>query len=253
MKRFGHFEYDSHAELATLKTLAARLQPMLVDGLVFLEKERLAGKRILIEGANALMLDLDVGTYPFVTSSNCSIGGIFTGLGMQPRLVNQVVGVVKAYTTRVGGGPFPTELTDEIGDVIGIEGAEYGTTTGRRRRCGWLDMMVLKHSNRVNGYTVLNLTKLDVLSSLKELKIAVAYRHKGQFLEGFPSNLDVLHDIEVIYETLAGWMQPISTCRTFSELPLPAREYVRRIEALSGIPIRWIGVGPCRNDIIELE
>lgn len=200
-KRYGHFEYDTEAEILRYKVLAERLRPYVADTLTYIHKALsppltsppTPPKRVLVEGANALMLDLDFGTYPFVTSSSTTIGGVCTGLGIPPKKIGKVIGVVKAYTTRVGGGPFPTELPDpdEIGKQLQQVGVEYGTTTGRARRCGWLDLVVLKHSCLINGYDTFNLTKLDVLDGLKEIKIGVGYTIDGKELEGFPGTLDL--------------------------------------------------------------
>lgn len=185
-KRYGHFEYDTQAELQRYKELAQRLKPFIVDGISFLHKALSDNKKVLVEGANALMLDLDFGTYPYVTSSSTSIGGVCTGLGIPPHRVGEVYGVVKAYTTRVGGGPFPSEQLNDVGVHLQEEGAEYGVTTGRRRRTGWLDLVVMKFSQLINGYTQLNLTKLDVLDKLPEIKVAVGYKINGQKLDSFP-------------------------------------------------------------------
>lgn len=185
-KRYGHFEYDTEAEIVRYQELAERLKPFVIDSVSYIYKALAEKKRILVEGANALMLDLDFGTYPFVTSSSTSIGGVCTGLGIPPKRIDKAIGVMKAYTTRVGGGPFPTELLDDIGSHLQEVGAEYGVTTGRRRRCGWLDLVVLKHSAMINGYDVFNLTKLDVLDQLEEIKVGVGYDVEGERLEGFP-------------------------------------------------------------------
>ncbi|KAL0946380.1 hypothetical protein HGRIS_012610 [Hohenbuehelia grisea] len=185
-KRYGHFEYDTEGEILRYKALADRLRPFVVDSLVYIHNTLTSGKKLLVEGANALMLDLDFGTYPFVTSSSTSIGGVCTGLGIPPKLVGKTIGVMKAYTTRVGGGPFPTEQLNTVGEHFQEVGREYGTTTGRRRRCGWLDLVVMKHSHMINGYDSLNLTKLDVLDDLSEIKVGVKYLVDGKPLLGFP-------------------------------------------------------------------
>lgn len=197
------------------------------------------------------MLDLDYGTYPYVTSSSTTIGGVCTGLGLPPRLIGTTIGVVKAYTTRVGGGPFPTEQLNETGVHFQEVGREYGTTTGRRRRCGWLDLVVLRHSCLINGYTTLNLTKLDVLDSLSEIKVAVGYSIDGQALLGFPADLDLLERVKVEYETLPGWQTSIAHTDTYKELPENCRKYVEFIEKFLGVSIGWIGVGPGRNSMIR--
>ncbi|KAG8929636.1 hypothetical protein FRC02_005301 [Tulasnella sp. 418] len=197
-KRYGHFEYDTEKEIERYKEYAHRLRPYVKDTLVYLH-ETLSSpqpKNVLVEGANALMLDIDWGTYPFVTSSSTSIGGVCTGLGIPPRKIGKVIGVVKAYTTRVGGGPFPTELLDETGQHLQKVGAEFGTTTGRVRRCGWLDLVVLKHSCLINGYDTFNLTKLDVLDALPEIKVGVEYEVDGEKIRGFPGKLNESHSSE---------------------------------------------------------
>jgi len=245
------FEYDVPAEVERYKKYAEMLEPMIVDSVAYVNDAYDAGKKILIEGANATMLDLDFGTYPFVTSSSASIGGACTGLGIAPSLIDCSVGIVKAYTTRVGSGPFPTELLDELGNQIREKGHEYGTTTGRPRRCGWLDTFVLKYTHQINRFTHLNITKLDVLSDLAEIKIGVGYSYKGQKLTHFPSNLEVLANVEVEYETMPGWQSDITKVRSFDELPEAAKKYIKRIEELVGCPIKWVGVGPGRDEMIE--
>ncbi|KIM31929.1 hypothetical protein M408DRAFT_327315 [Serendipita vermifera MAFF 305830] len=249
-KRYGHFEYDTEAEIERYKGLAERLKPYVVDSVSYMHKAIQENKRILVEGANALMLDLDYGTYPFVTSSSTAIGGVCTGLAIPPKQIGNIIGVVKAYTTRVGGGPFPTEQLNEIGTTLQEVGHEYGTTTGRRRRCGWLDLIVLKYSNSINGYDVLNLTKLDVLDGLDEIKVAVKYKLGEKELEGFPADLDLLAQVTVEYVTMPGWKTDISKISTYSDLPEKCREYVEFIETFLGVKIGWIGVGPARDSMI---
>ncbi|EPQ64469.1 hypothetical protein BGT96224_A20899 [Blumeria graminis f. sp. tritici 96224] len=198
-------------------------------------------------------LDLDAGTYPYVTSSNTGLGGVFTGLGgLSPKSIGSILGVVKAYTTRVGAGPFPSELNDELGARLQSVGREFGVTTGRPRRCGWLDLKLLKYSAAINSYTAINFTKLDVLDDFDEIKIAVAYRHPGQLvpIEGFPADLETLAEVEVEYVILRGWKEPISHCKQYSELPIACREYVEYVEKFLGIPITYIGVGPKREEMI---
>eukprot|EP00611_Tribonema_gayanum_P024094 TRINITY_DN5226_c2_g1_i3.p1 TRINITY_DN5226_c2_g1~~TRINITY_DN5226_c2_g1_i3.p1 ORF type:complete len:225 (+),score=81.13 TRINITY_DN5226_c2_g1_i3:91-765(+) len=197
------------------------------------------------------MLDIDFGTYPYVTSSNPSIGSVCTGLGVAPIKLSDVYGTVKAYCTRVGEGPFPTELYDETGNFLLHQGGEYGTTTGRPRRCGWLDVPQMRYSQLVNGYTGLNLTKLDVLTGLKEVKIGVAYVVDGKRLKGMPSNLKTLSGVEVEYETLPGWEEDLSKCKRFSDLPPPAQAFVKRVEDLIGVPVRWVGVGAGRECVVD--
>ncbi len=209
-KRYGDFEYNIEEELDKYRVLTERLRPYVVDTIPFIHKEMATGKRILVEGANALMLDIDFGTYPYVTFSNTSVGGVCTGLGIPPQRVTDVIGVVKAYSTRVGAGPFPTELVDDIGDHLQTAGAEFGTTTGRKRRCGWLDIVVLNYSNMVNGYTCMNLTKLDVLDKVPEIKIGVAYHYQGQKLDSVPGmsvSFHLQHDVGDVSPII--FLQPI--------------------------------------------
>ena len=205
------------------------------------------GRRVLFEGAQGVMLDIDQGTYPFVTSSNPVAGGVTIGSGVGPSKINHVVGVCKAYTTRVSDGPFPTELNDEIGNQIREVGREYGTTTGRPRRVGWFDSVVVRHARRVSGITDLSLNSIDVLTGIETLKICVAYRHKGKVLEEFPASLKVLAECEPIYEELPGWTEDITGAKTLSELPNNARTYLERVSQLTGISLSIFSVGPDRN------
>ncbi|ORZ09340.1 adenylsuccinate synthetase [Lobosporangium transversale] len=251
-KRYGQFEYDVEAELARYKAYAEKLKPYVIDSVYYLNKAIKDKKKVLVEGANALMLDLDWGTYPYVTSSNTTIGGVCTGLGIPPQTISKTIGVVKAYTTRVGGGPFPTEQLNEIGEYLQSVGFEVGVTTGRKRRCGWLDMVVVNYSTIINGYTSLSISKLDVLDQLDEIKIGVAYKVDGKLLEGFPANLSLLENVEVIYETFPGWKTDISKCRQFEDLPANAQKYIRRIEEICGVPVEWIGVGVDRDDMVVI-
>lgn len=250
-KRFGDFEYNAEAELERYAKYRDAIRPFVLDTVFFINKAHKEGKRILIEGAQSTMLDLDFGTYPYVTSSSSSAGGASTGLGLAPTKIKSSIGVVKAYTTRVGAGPFPTELPEKLGEELRKEGAEYGTTTGRARRIGWLDTVVLRYTSVINDFTWLNLTKLDVLSKLDEIKIGVAYKYKGETLNSFPASLQVLAECEVVYETLPGWKTDISKCTSFSSLPPTAQAYVTRLEELVGTKVRWIGVGADRRAMIE--
>jgi len=211
------------------------------------------GKKVLVEGANALMLDLDLGTYPYVTSSATSIGGVCTGLGIPPKMIGISIGVMKAYTTRVGGGPFPTEQLNDTGVHLQEVGREYGTTTGRRRRCGWLDLVVMKHSCLINGYDSINLTKLDVLDELAEIKVAVKYLVDEQELSGFPADLELLAKVDVVYVVLPGWQTPITEMKTVEELPENCKKYIAFVEEFLGIPIDWIGVGPGRDSMLKKQ
>ncbi|MUK88160.1 adenylosuccinate synthase [Ornithinibacillus sp. L9] len=205
------------------------------------------GRRVLFEGAQGVMLDIDQGTYPFVTSSNPIAGGVTIGAGVGPTKINHVVGVSKAYTTRVGDGPFPTELHDEVGDQIREVGREYGTTTGRPRRVGWFDSVVVRHAKRVSGITDLSLNSLDVLTGIKTLKICVAYRYKGELMHQFPASLSVLAECEPVYEEMPGWDEDITNVKNLHELPENARHYLERISQLTEIPLSIFSVGPDRS------
>ena len=205
------------------------------------------GRRVLFEGAQGVMLDIDQGTYPFVTSSNPVAGGVTIGSGVGPTKINHVVGVSKAYTTRVGDGPFPTELDNEIGHQIREVGREYGTTTGRARRVGWFDSVVVRHARRVSGITDLSLNSIDVLTGIETLKICIAYRIGDDIIEEFPANLNILAKCEPVYEELPGWTEDITGCRSLSELPENARHYLERVSQLSGIPLSVFSVGPDRT------
>lgn len=249
-RRFGGFDFDADEELSRFKQYRESLRPMVIDSVPFMHHAIDGKKKVLIEGANALMLDIDFGTYPFVTSSNTGVGGVCTGLGVPPSKIREVIGVVKAYTTRVGAGPFPTEQLNDVGVYLQDTGAEFGVTTGRRRRCGWLDLVVVKYSTLINGYTQINITKLDVLDQLPEIKVAVAYKHKNELLETFPADLKKLDDVEVIYETLPGWQQTTSGITNYSDLPRKAKDYIKFIEDFIKVPVKWIGVGAGRDAML---
>jgi len=242
-------------QLAYYRSIADRVKSMTVDTIKYTNSAYHDGKKILVEGANATMLDIDFGTYPYVTSSNPSVGSVLTGLGVSPDKVRGVYGTVKAYCTRVGEGPFPTELNPDKPTSVGYHlctvGAEYGTTTGRTRRCGWLDLPQMQYSVLINGFTAINLTKLDVLTGLDEVKIGVAYKYKGQYLDTMPACLKILSECEVQYEVLPGWEEDISKVKRFEDLPENAQRYVLRVQELLGVPVRWIGVGPNRLDQID--
>ncbi|KAM4771805.1 adenylosuccinate synthetase isozyme 2 isoform 1-T2 [Rhinophrynus dorsalis] len=250
---YPSLEIDIDGELNKLKDYADRVRPMVKDGVYFIY-EALHGppQKILVEGANAALLDIDFGTYPFVTSSNCTVGGVCTGLGIPPQSIGEVYGVVKAYTTRVGIGAFPTEQNNETGEMLQTRGHEVGVTTGRRRRCGWLDLVLLRYAHMINGFTALALTKLDILDVCSEIKVGVSYKVDGKNIPHFPANQEVLNKVEVEYETLPGWNTDTSNVRTFDELPENAKKYVRYIEEALGVPIKWIGVGKSRESMIQL-
>jgi len=205
----------------------------------------------LIEGANATMLDIDFGTYPYVTSSSPIVGGACTGLGVAPSQIGRIIGIVKAYTTRVGEGPFPTESTDHHGETMRKKGHEYGTTTGRPRRCGWVDIVQLRYTQMLNGMTDLAVTKLDILSGFSELKIGVKYIIDGNESPSMPAHVNDLARVKVEYITVPGWQEDITAVRKYDDLPENARKYVEIIESLLEVPVTWIGVGPGREAIIE--
>jgi adenylosuccinate synthase len=215
-----------------------------------LDAARRAGKRILFEGAQAAMLDVDHGTYPYVTSSNPTAGGAAVGSGIGPTRITTVLGILKAYTTRVGSGPFPTELFDEHGEYLAKTGGEVGVTTGRRRRCGWFDAVIARYATRVNGITDYFLTKLDVLSSLQTVPVCVGYAIDGKRTDDMPMTQSDIARAVPVYEELPGWWEDISSAREFDDLPAKARDYVLRLEELAGAPVSCIGVGPGRDQTI---
>ncbi len=227
-----------------------RLRPMVADTALELHEAITSGKNVLFEGGQATMLDVDHGTYPFVTSSNATAGGASTGSGIGPGLFQTVIAIVKAYTTRVGAGPFPTELFDENGEFLRKTGFEFGTTTGRPRRCGWYDAPIARYSARINGVTDFVLTKLDVLTGLKEIPVCVAYDVDGKRFDEMPVSQTDFHHAKPIYENFPGWSEDITGCREFSDLPQTAQDYVLKLEQLSGARISAIGVGPARDAII---
>jgi adenylosuccinate synthase len=233
--------------------LARRVAPFVANTIDFLHDAVDNGEAILLEGAQATFLDLDHGTYPFVTSSNPTAGGASTGSGLGPRLLDRIVGITKAYTTRVGAGPFPTELTGELGDRLVDIGREFGTVTGRRRRPGWIDCVMLRHAVRVNSLTELALTKLDVLDSFDEVKICTGYSIDGRPFQGYPDRIDLLERVTPVYETLEGWRTDIAGCRRAEELPTAARRFVEIVEREVGVPVRIIGVGPERDAVVEWD
>ncbi len=220
---------------------------LLVNGLVK------KNKNILFEGAQGTSLDVDHGTYPFVTSSNTVAGGACTGAGVGPTVIDEAIGISKAYTTRVGSGPFPTELEDETGKLLQTKGGEFGATTGRPRRCGWLDLVVLKHSVRVNGLTGLVLTKLDVLSGFEMIKIATSYEIEGKKIEDLPASLELLNQCKPVYEEIPGWTENISNLKRFEELPQAVKNYVRRIENFLEVPVILLSLGPERGEDIVIR
>ncbi|MBF4460957.1 MULTISPECIES: adenylosuccinate synthase [unclassified Rathayibacter] len=230
-----------------------RLRPMVADTSLVLAQALDAGKTVLFEAGQATMLDVDHGTYPFVTSSNATSGGAATGSGVAPNRIERVIAVIKAYTTRVGAGPFPTELFDEWGEYLRKQGFEFGTTTGRPRRCGWYDAPIARYSARINGVTDFVLTKLDVLSGLDTIPVCVAYEVDGVRHDEVPVSQSDFHHAKPIYEEFPGWQEDISGCREFSDLPQAAQDYVRALEAMSGARFSAIGVGPEREQVVVLH
>lgn len=229
------------------RDLGRRIAPFVDDVGYLLLGYAKEGKRIVFEGAHAALLDVDHGTYPYVTSSNCSSLGLFTGAGVAPQMVKNFIGIMKAYSTRVGGGPFPTEQDNNTGNYIRERGNEYGTTTRRPRRCGWFDAMAVRYSVDLCGATQIALTLLDVLTGLDHVRICTGYLHKGARLPYFRADMDTLAEVEPVYETLRGWKQDLGECRRFEELPPEAQQYVKRLETLCGVPIRMVSVGPERS------
>ncbi len=236
--------------VAELLSYVERIRPMVADTALELHEAISAGKNVLFEGGQATMLDVDHGTYPFVTSSNATAGGASTGSGVGPGLFKTVIAIVKAYTTRVGSGPFPTELFDENGDFLRNTGFEFGTTTGRPRRCGWYDAPIARYSARINGVTDFVLTKLDVLTGLKEIPVCVAYEVDGKRFDEMPVSQSDFHHARPIYETYPGWDEDITGVKKFEDLPKTAQQYVLALEKMSGARFSAIGVGPARDAII---
>lgn len=245
--------FDFDEVLQTYLAYGEQMRPYVANTSVVINQAIDEGERVLFEGAQGTMLDVDHGTFPFVTSSHPIAGGACIGAGVGPTKIDQVYGVVKAYTSRVGDGPFPTELLNSIGSDIRDRGHEYGTTTGRPRRIGWLDSVVLRHAARVNGLTGIAVTRLDVLDGLSELKIAVAYRYRGEIIHEFPDSAEMLELVEPEYETLPGWKDPITRARRLEDLPKEARTYLDRISELSGTPLVLVSVGRERTNTIPLK
>ena len=243
---------DPDSIINQYKGYAKRLAPHVINISILMNQATRENKQILFEGAQGTHLDIDHGTYPYVTSSNTVSGNACCGAGIGPKEITGVVGIVKAYTTRVGKGPFPTELFDEIGDAIQIKGVEFGATTGRKRRCGWLDTVLLRNSARLNGLTGLVVTKLDVLGGLKSLKICTGYDYKGDIIYDFPASIKILEACKPVLETLPGWSEDISDIRKIDDLPKNARNYLSRIEELTETPIDIISVGPGRDETIMI-
>lgn len=236
-------EYLEYAEL---------LRPHVTDTSLLLWNAINDGKEVLFEGAQGTMLDIDHGTYPFVTSSNPTAGGAIVGSGVGPMAIDEIIGVAKAYISRVGTGPFPTELHDEIGDTMIELGGEYGTVTGRRRRCGWLDLLALRYAARINSLTKLFLTKMDILSAFDTVKVATGYVSDGERYDEFPAQQSVLYHCEPEYHEMTGWKEDITAVREYDDLPMEAQAYIEYVQEAVGVPVGWVSVGPERSQLIEL-
>jgi adenylosuccinate synthase len=246
----GESQMDWRQVLDELAKAWRRMSPWVGDVSLFLARAREAGRAVMFEGAQGTLLDIDHGTYPYVTSSNATIGGVCTGLGIGPKAIDGILGVAKAYTTRVGEGPLPTELTGEIGNRLRESGQEFGAVTGRPRRCGWYDAVAVRYAVRVNGLDALALTKLDVLDGLPEIQVCTSYRCKGASLTEMPSDVAQLSACEPVYETLPGWTTPTRSARRHADLPREAQRYIARLEEVTGVPASVISTGSAREDTI---
>ena len=253
VKAYDQKPVDPEEVIDQFESYAKELAPHITDTSLLIDDALREGKNVLFEGAQGTMLDLDHGTYPFVTSSSPTAGGACTGTGVGPLHLKKIIGVQKAYTTRVGYGPFPTEQDNEIGEIMCERGVEYGTTTGRKRRCGWLDGVILRYAVRVNTLTSIALTKLDVLSDFETLKICVGYRYEGETYEEFPPHQTIFHKCEPEYVELEGWASDISSVREPESLPPAARKYIEKIEKIGGVPVDIVSVGPRRMETVWLR
>lgn len=247
---YGAEPIDKAAVIAEYNEYAKEIAKYACDTTVLLYDAISADKKVLFEGAQGTLLDIDLGTYPYVTSSHPTTGGACVGSGIGPTLIDECIGIAKAYTTRVGKGPFPTELFDDTGDAIRNKGGEFGTTTGRPRRCGWLDLLILKYSVRTSGLTSIVINKMDTLSDIGNLKICTAYKKDGKIITEFPPTIEELEGCEPIYEEMSGWTGDISGIRNFDELPEAAKQYIYKIEEVAGVKVSMIGVGPNRTENI---
>ncbi len=249
-RMYPDLKHDIEKELEKIRNNLGYLRPFITDTALYINNAIDQGRKILVEGANGTHLDIDHGTYPFVTSSNPTGGGLHTGTGIGLNKITDVIGIMKAYTTRVGEGVFPTELTDDLGEKIREKGGEYGATTGRPRRCGWFDAVVGKYSVMINGLTSVNLTKLDVLDDLPHIKICTGYKYKGKKLHSMPTVSDQYKDLELEYIEMDGWIKDTSGAKSFEDLPENAQKYILKIEELIGCPVNYIGIGKRRDQMI---
>jgi adenylosuccinate synthase len=252
-KFFGEAPLDEEQIFAEYSDYAAQIAKYVGCGSTLLAEAIGRGENILFEGAQGTLLDVDHGTYPYVTSSSTCAGGVCTGTGVAPRHLDAIIGISKAYCTRVGEGPFPSELLDEVGDTLRKAGNEFGSTTGRPRRCGWFDAVALREAVRLNGLAGLAITKLDVLNDFDAIKVCTGYSYQGQLLENFPRDPDVLRDCHPVYEEFEGWKSDICEAKSYDQLPAAARAYLNKLEELSGCPIVLISVGPRRDQTIQLS
>jgi adenylosuccinate synthase len=253
LRSWGAPALDVDEMVELYRPLAKTLAPYVTDTVALVNAAAAAGKSILLEGAQGTMLDIDFGTYPFVTSSNCTAGGACTGSGLSPRRIDCCVGVLKCYTTRVGEGPFPTELDDEDGETLRQRGHEFGATTGRKRRCGWFDAVIARYAAAINGFDFWAMTKLDVLDTFKTIKICVAYeRDDGKRYDTFPSDLDELARCKPVYEEMPGWQCATSSITSYDQLPDNARAYVERLVELTGVQIGILSIGPARASTVRM-
>lgn len=249
-KVYSHQTYDFKKIYQEYLGYGRKLKPYICDTALFLNDAIDRKKKVLFEGAQGTFLDVDFGTYPFVTSSNATIGGVCSGTGVPPTKIGKVTAAVKAYTTRVGEGPFPTEFDQKMNDIVRAKGHEFGSTTGRPRRCGWFDSVLVRYAATINGASDLAIMKLDVLDGLEILKIAVAYKYKGKIYKDFPHDLEVLSKADIVYETMKGWKESTRGIRQYKRLPLNARRYIERLEKLVGVKVKYISVGSKRDEIV---
>ena len=249
---YAHEPLDYEEVLTEYEGYADRLRPLVTDTIPLINEEIAAGRKILFEGAQATMLDIDYGTYPYVTASHPVSGGVTVGAGVAPKKIDKVVGIVKAYCTRVGEGPFPTEQLNAIGEKLREAGHEFGTVTGRPRRTGWLDAVVVRHAGLLSGIDYMAVTRLDILDGFDEIKICTGYKYKGELLKGVPASLNVLAEVEPVYETFPGWKTDISGIRSYDALPENARKYLERMAEITGIALGIVSVGPSREQTIVL-
>ncbi len=250
---YNHKGFSAKKIFAEYMAYAEKLGRHIADTDLIINKAIDARKNVLLEGAQGTLLDIDHGTYPFVTSSSAAAGGACTGLGIGPTKISRVIGIVKAYTTRVGSGPFPTELHDSTGEMMREKGGEFGATTGRPRRCGWLDTVILKHSAMINGLTGIVITKLDILDGFKTLKICTGYRYKGKLIKEMPKELIIFENCIPVYEEMEGWKESTRGVKTFSQLPKQARAYIKRMETLVGVKADVISTGQKRDELITIK